>query len=224
MKLCAKCGKQLEHSMFCKDRQKKDGLSSYCNPCRSDAAAKRYAENKDKILSKNREWQRKNPEKKRTRANAYRKENIEKSLAYQREWRAKNPDKARGYAAKWREKVGKDKVLESAKQYREANRDKARQASLDWQKRNRAKATAAQVARHAQKLRATPKWANLEEIEKFYVEAERLTKIYFRQYHVDHVVPLRSPLVCGLHCEANLRVIPSDENRSKGNRYWPDMP
>jgi hypothetical protein len=44
------------------------------------------------------------------------------------------------------------------------------------------------------------------------------------QHDVDHVVPLVSGLVCGLHNEANLSVIPASLNRSKGNRFWPGMP
>lgn len=43
-------------------------------------------------------------------------------------------------------------------------------------------------------------------------------------FEVDHVIPLRSKLVCGLHNEFNLRVITSFANNRKGNRYWPDMP
>lgn len=39
-----------------------------------------------------------------------------------------------------------------------------------------------------------------------------------------HVVPLRHRLVCGLHCEANLRAVPASCNRAKSNRYWPGMP
>lgn len=41
--------------------------------------------------------------------------------------------------------------------------------------------------------------------------------------HVDHIVPLQSNWVCGLHCEANLRVIPGAENESKRNFWWPQM-
>jgi hypothetical protein len=44
-----------------------------------------------------------------------------------------------------------------------------------------------------------------------------------RGVDVDHLVPLRSPVVCGLHCEANLQLLSSVENIRKGNRYWPDM-
>jgi len=52
----------------------------------------------------------------------------------------------------------------------------------------------------------------------------RAFRKYGYDFHVDHIVPLKSPLVSGLHTEANLRLLPGAENRSKHNRFWPDMP
>jgi hypothetical protein len=43
------------------------------------------------------------------------------------------------------------------------------------------------------------------------------------EYHVDHIVPLTSDLVCGLHCEANLQIAVGKDNIAKNNRWWPDM-
>lgn len=42
-------------------------------------------------------------------------------------------------------------------------------------------------------------------------------------YSGDHIVPLLHPMVCGLHCPANLRVLPLAENLRKSNKHWPDM-
>ena len=44
------------------------------------------------------------------------------------------------------------------------------------------------------------------------------------KHHVDHIVPIRSRIVCGFHTESNLRVVPKLVNLQKGNRHWPDMP
>lgn len=224
MKICRKCQQSLDFCEFTKDKQKKDGLSTYCKSCRKEDAAKKYLARRDEILSRNKKWAASNPDKVREQRASYRKENLEASREYHREWRKKNPGKAAQYVAKWRKNIGSDRVLEAAKEYREANREKTREAASRWQKNNRAKATASQNRREAEKLRATPEWANHDKIEEFYKEAERLSQIHSRHYHVDHVVPLRSKIVCGLHWEGNLQVIPAEENIRKGNRHWPDMP
>lgn len=67
--------------------------------------------------------------------------------------------------------------------------------------------------RRARELSATPSWADMELIKDVYIEAN-----YFG-YEVDHIIPLQSKLVCGLHVWENLQILPMSENRSKGNKY-----
>jgi hypothetical protein len=64
----------------------------------------------------------------------------------------------------------------------------------------------------ASKLMATPKWANQIAIKEIYKNCPE-------GYHVDHIVPLQHPLVCGLHCEFNLQHLTAHDNLSKGNKF-----
>jgi predicted nucleic acid-binding Zn ribbon protein len=86
-----------------------------------------------------------------------------------------------------------------------------------------AKENAKSNARRAAKLQATVAWADKDKIAAIYTEAQRLTELTGVVYHVDHIVPLVSSKVCGLHNEFNLQVLPGVENLKKHNRHWPDM-
>lgn len=69
--------------------------------------------------------------------------------------------------------------------------------------------------------KATPKWVSAEQklaIRQLYLQAQALTKITGERYVVDHIVPLISDEVCGLHVPWNLRVITQEENLKKSNK------
>lgn len=78
--------------------------------------------------------------------------------------------------------------------------------------------------RRAAKLQATPKWASESLILAMYEECQLKSEETGIVHHVDHIVPLISDIVCGLHSEDNLQILPALDNLSKGNRHWPDMP
>ena len=62
--------------------------------------------------------------------------------------------------------------------------------------------------------RATPKWADQEKIARIYIDANKSGK------HVDHIIPLRGKMVCGLHVENNLQAISASLNFWKSNRLF----
>lgn len=118
-------------------------------------------------------------------------------------WRAAN----RGYATQWRA-ANPGRVKEQA----------ARHAAKYPEK------CAARVAkRRAKKHLATPAWSDADAVAGMYELAALFRKTGLR-IEVDHIVPLQSELVCGLHTHDNLQLLAESENARKGNRVWPDMP
>jgi len=71
---------------------------------------------------------------------------------------------------------------------------------------------------------ASPPWLTKEHklaMRQLYLQAMELTKLTGERYAVDHIVPLISEAVCGLHVPWNLRVITQDENLRKSNKLEP---
>ena len=162
------------------------------------------AANPEKVKENRKRWEAANPEARK----AWRLANPERAAATDKAWRIANP--------------GRKEELNKA--WKLANPGRKEELNKAWSKENPHKVNAKSSRNRAAKLQATPLWANESEILKVYELAQYKTKETGIVHHVDHRVPLRSKLVCGLHCGSNLRVIPGKENLSKSNKHWPDMP
>ena len=72
---------------------------------------------------------------------------------------------------------------------------------------------------------ATPPWLDvfqLSEIQAKYFQARWLSNKSGIKHHVDHIIPLNHPEVCGLHVPWNLQVITWEENQEKGSAKFED--
>lgn len=154
------------------------------------------------------EYQRKNYSVFKARWDEWRESNKEQVLRNSRNWTANNRERSKEIKDKW------------AAAHPEDNR----QAKTNYQKDNPEQGRLRVAKRRSAKKNATPLWASGKAIEEVYFAADFLGMVTGEWYHVDHIVPLQSKLVCGLHCEANLQVLPASANWAKGNRHWPDMP
>lgn len=74
-----------------------------------------------------------------------------------------------------------------------------------------------------QLYKAWPDWcAKHKDFKVIYKKAKQLRSLG-KSVHVDHIVPLRSEAVCGLHVPWNLQILTEAENLLKSNLIWPDM-
>ena len=83
-------------------------------------------------------------------------------------------------------------------------------------------ATATNAARNAKrratKVRAVPVWYDNDSVVEVYQTRNELRSIGIES-DVDHIIPLKHPRVCGLHCRANLQLLSPQENNKKSNKF-----
>lgn len=111
------------------------------------------------------------------------------------------------------------KIRDVVAKYRNTNKEKANEAIKISKLKKQEKYKAIKAKYKSAKLNAIPKWADLEKISCLYSVAAMLNKYGTEKYHIDHIVPLRSKIVCGLHTYENLRVVSAKENLQKSNKH-----
>lgn len=228
MKLCYSCGITKSTSDFGSHARFKDGLQPSCKQCTN-------ARNRGEPPAKERQ------------ARYCKQCNEEKPLvayatasarfcisclkanasAQTRRWYAANRERKSMSNKRW-QKANPEQLKKIWTKYRNNNKEQRRLAINDWRRRNPDRAmhhfVLANANRRARKARAIATWANHFFINEIYALARLRTNITGYQWHVDHIVPLYSPVVCGLHCEANLQIVSATHNRKKSNVTWPNMP
>jgi hypothetical protein len=123
---------------------------------------------------------------------------------WHKEYYAKNPELHKQKTAK----------------YRLEHPEKVRETQLLSMRKRKPQKTAAERARQANKLKATPLWLtknDYKEMEAVYISAKKTSTFAGFDCHVDHIVPLKGKDVCGLHVPWNLRVVSRSYNIKKFN-------
>jgi hypothetical protein len=145
---------------------------------------------------------------------AYQKEYVQKNKKTlkenQQSYYQKNKEKIK-QRTKQRQQKNRNYCIEYQKKHYKENKSTYQKYFKEYLKRNK-KALVAKAAEYkASKIKATPAWANKKLIETIYKNCPE-------GFHVDHIYPLRSPLMCGLHTENNLQYLKAETNTAKKNK------
>lgn len=179
----------------------KDGRSSACKSC-----VRRYqAMNKERIRKKAKEYYDANAEERRAHARQKYHEQSDRNKEQSLKRYYANIDRERARSVEWRQQ----------------HPAYAAEKSAEWRRNNPDQVLAHNNKRRAAKLQAIPAWCECDVIAAIYAECRCISDATGIVHHVDHIIPLQHPLVCGLHCAANLQIITEEENRRKHNHFVP---
>lgn len=153
-----------------------------------------------------------NPANATDRHRQYRERHPDRVKATQKAYRDKPESKARNKArcAQW-EIDNREKRRAISQRTAERIGEQIRARRRIWEKENYERRKWIKAHRRAMKKNAAPPWVDKTALREIYESAPA-------GYHVDHIVPLVHPTVCGLHVPWNLQYLPALENLRKGNR------
>ena len=216
---CTGCGEVKLRSEFFKRRDRPSGIQSRCKQCQTVLVRTWEKNNRGRVIERQRlsraadperfheynvNWVRNNPERKRElEVKSYAKhrsteEGRQRDRERTRIWKRNNPERQKALEKRWRDNnPGKlaETSRKACKKYRERHPEAIRELETH---RKRAK-------------QSSPSWGDKEKMRIVYKKAREWNM------EVDHIIPLRHDLVCGLHVWHNLQLLDRNLNRTKHN-------
>ena len=187
-KICSKCKEEKLLSDFYKETRSKSGYNAACKKC-----IRKYHDK-------------------------YRAENPQSWLAY-----SARPDVKERQRQQKRDQYRseKEEILARNAEYYKKNKEKIYKTRKLWNAENSARLKVQRAARRHRTRRATPNWLSEEQKQKIfdvYLETSIKSAESGEKYEVDHIIPITSNIVCGLHVPWNLQILTQTENRQKSNK------
>ena len=142
------------------------------------------------------------------KAKTYYHNNKEKMQKVIYNWREENKQKYIDITDKAREKY--NRTTRKEKYWLRGGRER----NIEYCRENRHRYNFLAAKRKAALLKAMPKWLSREQVEEIW----NIYKHRPHGHHVDHIIPLQSDLVCGLHVPWNLQYLLERENMAKGSK------
>ena len=203
----------MEHEIISRKEAKARGLKFYFTgkPCKRGGIAQRRVSSRDCLCDT---CVRIFNEKIRTSRDQ------EQNRKYLAALREDNPEKVKEYKRRDYERHQQN-ILSRVSRWQKENHDKFLRRKRLWAQRNPGKARYYKSSRRASKQQAIPLW--FSEWDEFVIqESYSLASVREAEsgmkWHVDHMIPLRARKACGLHCAANIQVIPAKMNLEKKNK------